>query len=491
MSRPRRRPRRPLRLVLVDGAEQRRGRVSTPAPHGDFDRSSPSTPAPRWGSASVAAGGTATGDVCHGEAAKPIQRDVAGTTYGIAVDGAGDSTGSFRLGSKASPPTTTSAALARRRPQRRRHFDSNRFATKQAGEPDHAGNPGGASVWFKWTAPKTPKSASTPAAAASTRCSPSTQAQRSTRWRRSPPTTTPPAMRAAEQVAFARRRHHLPDRGRRQGRPGAVHLTSMPGPGNNDFAAAERPPRRSAGTVPGTTRLATKEAGGPDPAATRAATRSGISWTPRRAAAVELDVCSPCFEPVLGVFTGSGLGALTRCRRRTPARAAARRVEASASSRGRRSYRFAVDGAAATKAPSNAPAADDRTPALARRRQRRRGLVVSAPALSTARRAVATTSKLAKPSPSVPNQRRAPPSPVRRAQAAPGPAPARSPLNSDAFARRQLLRGPRRRSAGGGSHRAAAEPRRQCRTRLQNQSWAPTAGRSFKKNPGSRQDQVR
>ena len=30
---------------------------------------------------------------------------------------------------------------------------SNVAATKQPGEPDHAGNPGGASLWFKWTAP--------------------------------------------------------------------------------------------------------------------------------------------------------------------------------------------------------------------------------------------------------------------------------------------------------------------------------------------------
>ncbi len=30
---------------------------------------------------------------------------------------------------------------------------SNTGATKQAGEPDHAGNPGGSSVWYSWTAP--------------------------------------------------------------------------------------------------------------------------------------------------------------------------------------------------------------------------------------------------------------------------------------------------------------------------------------------------
>src|SRR5439155_1746694 len=30
---------------------------------------------------------------------------------------------------------------------------SNVGATKEAGEPSHAGNPGGASVWYSWTAP--------------------------------------------------------------------------------------------------------------------------------------------------------------------------------------------------------------------------------------------------------------------------------------------------------------------------------------------------
>jgi Ca2+-binding RTX toxin-like protein len=32
-------------------------------------------------------------------------------------------------------------------------FGSNVDATKELGEPDHAGNPGGASVWYRWTAP--------------------------------------------------------------------------------------------------------------------------------------------------------------------------------------------------------------------------------------------------------------------------------------------------------------------------------------------------
>lgn len=33
-------------------------------------------------------------------------------------------------------------------------FGSNVCATKEPGEPNHAGNPGGASVWYRWTAPR-------------------------------------------------------------------------------------------------------------------------------------------------------------------------------------------------------------------------------------------------------------------------------------------------------------------------------------------------
>src|SRR2546423_8412860 len=31
-------------------------------------------------------------------------------------------------------------------------FDSNYYATKEEGEPDHAGDPGGRSIWYRWTA---------------------------------------------------------------------------------------------------------------------------------------------------------------------------------------------------------------------------------------------------------------------------------------------------------------------------------------------------
>ena len=34
-------------------------------------------------------------------------------------------------------------------------YGENTDATKEPGEPNHAGNPGGASVWYSWTAPST------------------------------------------------------------------------------------------------------------------------------------------------------------------------------------------------------------------------------------------------------------------------------------------------------------------------------------------------
>ena len=76
------------------------------------------------------------------------------------------------------------------------------YATKETGEPNHAANSGGRSVWYRFTARRAEPRRSTPSAAASTPCSPSTAAPRSTRSRRSRRTTT----RAAASRARCRSR---------------------------------------------------------------------------------------------------------------------------------------------------------------------------------------------------------------------------------------------------------------------------------------------
>ncbi|MFM8337380.1 MAG: PPC domain-containing protein, partial [Opitutaceae bacterium] len=88
---------------------------------------------------------------------------VAGTEYRLAVDGKGGATGlvALRLSLVAPKLVPANDAFAARiaitgTPDSTgaiRVAGSNVGATEEAGEPDHAGNPGGRSVWWSWTAP--------------------------------------------------------------------------------------------------------------------------------------------------------------------------------------------------------------------------------------------------------------------------------------------------------------------------------------------------
>ncbi len=80
----------------------------------------------------------------------------AGVTYHIAVDGVGGATGGIALslvlagGAPANDALANAIALAG---SAILASGSNDGATREVGEPSHAGNPGGASVWWRWTAP--------------------------------------------------------------------------------------------------------------------------------------------------------------------------------------------------------------------------------------------------------------------------------------------------------------------------------------------------
>jgi Bacterial Ig domain/PASTA domain len=79
----------------------------------------------------------------------------AGTTYRIAIDGLVRDTGSAALSWSRVVPAADAfeeaAAIAGRRGT---VVASTRGATRQAGEPLHAGKAGGASIWFRWRAPR-------------------------------------------------------------------------------------------------------------------------------------------------------------------------------------------------------------------------------------------------------------------------------------------------------------------------------------------------
>ena len=79
----------------------------------------------------------------------------AGVVYRIAVDGAGAAEGSIRLAwaAFAAPANDNFASARAISGATGTSAGANGSATKQAGEPSHAGEAGGHSVWFRWTAP--------------------------------------------------------------------------------------------------------------------------------------------------------------------------------------------------------------------------------------------------------------------------------------------------------------------------------------------------
>lgn len=83
---------------------------------------------------------------------------VAGVPYWVAVDGADGLAGNYVLSWRAGdfPGGLDNDAFARARllaGARGLVTAQNFGATRETGEPSHAGNPGGASLWFSWTAP--------------------------------------------------------------------------------------------------------------------------------------------------------------------------------------------------------------------------------------------------------------------------------------------------------------------------------------------------
>jgi hypothetical protein len=110
---------------------------------------------------------------CWGGGEEAIFTAHAGTVYSIWVDGSGFGATAPTAGeepielelSRTTPPANDGFAAAKPLfleesvywpgTERASFSIDNWGATKEAGEPDHRGDPGGASVWFQWTAPRT------------------------------------------------------------------------------------------------------------------------------------------------------------------------------------------------------------------------------------------------------------------------------------------------------------------------------------------------
>jgi hypothetical protein len=250
---------------------------------------------------------------------------IAGTRYRIAVDSKGKE-GAFFL-RFSGPPANDDLAAAQVLASgfAGSVSGSNVLATKEPGEPDHAGNAGGHSVWFSWT-----PEVSGPVALKATSCygghliDPLLAVYTGEAFGALTPVASnddigpnlgacDPTDSEAEFHAVAGTTYLIAVDGK-NGREGGFDLEIQRGPANDSFAGATPLPATLSFSESGTTRFASKEPGEPDHGGDPGGHSVWYSWTPSASGPVEI-TASACFingfTPFLGVYAGGAVGALT------------------------------------------------------------------------------------------------------------------------------------------------------------------------------------
>jgi hypothetical protein len=229
---------------------------------------------------------------------------VAGAVVALVV-------GLFPAAAFATPPSNDNFANAEALTERFGWLDAdNSEATKEPGEPNHAGNPGGASIWYTWTAPY------------------SGLATVSLCWSE---IDTLLAVYTGDQLtqleAVAADDDGCGDQSRvtftasagatyriaadgADGETGYLFLEWGLAPPNDAFSAAAELVG-DAGTVAGDNQFATAEAGEPEHGP-NGGKSVWYRWTAPSGGTATFDLCASYFDTVLAVYTGSGVGGLAR-----------------------------------------------------------------------------------------------------------------------------------------------------------------------------------
>ena len=240
----------------------------------------------------------------------------AGTTYRIAVDGKGGEEGSFNLKLTGPPANDSFGSPVPLGSGPTSISSNNSLATKQAGEPNHAGDPGGASVWYSWTPSSSGKievstctfsgldtllavytgsavNALTPVASSDNSSSACAPTSSSLQFSYSAGTTY---------------RIVVDGKG---GGEGSFTL-NLTGPAANDsFASPSVLPASGVSFLSGLNKLTTKEAGEPNHAGNAGGASVWYSWTPSASGKVKIEVCGFSNDTLLGLYTGTAVNALT------------------------------------------------------------------------------------------------------------------------------------------------------------------------------------
>ncbi|HUT37086.1 MAG TPA: choice-of-anchor D domain-containing protein, partial [Planctomycetota bacterium] len=242
---------------------------------------------------------------------------VAGTTYRIAVDGYSGVSGNIVLdwnltgGGPANDHFANATAISGTSGQT---TGTNNDATKEAGEPNHAGNAGGASVWWRWTAPSSGQlTVSTfgsrfdtllavytgTSVAALTRVASNDDAGGGLQSRVTANVTAGTTYRIAVDGYSGVSGNIVLD----------WNLTGG-GPANDHFANATAVSGTS-GQTTGSNANATKETGEPDHAGNAGGRSVWWRWTAPSSGEATINTFGSGFDTLLAVYTGSSVGALT------------------------------------------------------------------------------------------------------------------------------------------------------------------------------------
>lgn len=255
----------------------------------------------------------------------------AGVTYSIAVDGYYDDTTGltdsgdillqwYQYSDVATPPTNDAFAQATVLTGATGSVTgSNDFATKEAGEPAILGNPGGASVWYRWTAPASGLAIFSSegsafdtllaaykgsAVSALTLIDSNDDASDNTLTGR----ITVPVTAGAEYWITVDGFDTESDVVRAG--PVVLSWSLCEGCGGNDNFASAQVLRGAAGRVEGSTVSATRETLDPTVAGNAGGKTIWFRWVAGVSGTVTIDTFGSTFDTLLGAYTGSQLGAL-------------------------------------------------------------------------------------------------------------------------------------------------------------------------------------
>ena len=248
---------------------------------------------------------------------------VAGTTYRIAVDDHtgffGTSFGDFTLRiADVHPPANDAfdSAVALTGDLTIHASGSNVDATKEPGEPDHTASPGGASIWYAWTATETGSvgidtcgSEIDTLLAVYTGTSVASLSKIASNDEFSG-CFFGPSLLLFNATAGTTYRIAVDGWGRDQGQV-LLHVRKAGPPPNDDFGDAADLGDSLPANVPGTTLEASTETGEPDHAGRNGIASVWYTWTAERPTPLVVDTCSATFDTLLGVYSGSALNALT------------------------------------------------------------------------------------------------------------------------------------------------------------------------------------